>query len=65
MGIGSAVILVYLVCHIPAFILLILGISGLRKGHSNAKKLLIIAGIYFIVGRGFVEGYCEGFKGGF
>jgi hypothetical protein len=61
MGIGSAVILVYLVCHIPAFILLILGIRGLRKGHSNAKKLLIIARIYFIVGAGI----CGGLLGGF
>ena len=56
MGIGSAVILVYLICHIPAFILLILGIRGLKKRPANAKKLLIIAGIYFIVGAGICGG---------
>ena len=51
-GLLPMVILVYLVLHIPAFILLILGLRGLKRNHSNAKTLLILAGIYFIVGAG-------------
>jgi arginine exporter protein ArgO len=46
------VIIIYLVCHIPAIILLILGLTRLKSRPENAKKLLIAAGIYFIIGGG-------------
>jgi hypothetical protein len=46
------IIIIYLVCHIPAIIMLILGLNRLKTRPENAKKLLIAAGIYFIIGGG-------------
>ncbi len=46
------IIIIYLVCHIPAIILLILGLTRLKSRPENAKKLLIAAGIYFLIGGG-------------
>lgn len=51
-GILFVGIIIYLVCHIPAIILLILGLTRLKSRPENAKKLLIAAGIYFIIGGG-------------
>ncbi len=51
-GILFVGIIIYLVCHIPAIILLILGLSRLKSRPENAKKLLIAAGIYFTIGGG-------------
>lgn len=51
-GILFLVIIIYLVCHIPAIILLILGLIRLKSKPENAKKLLIAAGIYFLIGGG-------------
>ncbi|HET6224831.1 MAG TPA: hypothetical protein VFF27_01035 [Bacteroidia bacterium] len=45
-------VLIYIICHIPAIVLLILGLVRLKSRPENAKKLLIAAGIYFIVGGG-------------
>lgn len=45
-------LLVYLVLHIPAIILLVLGLKRLKTRPENAKILLIIAGIYFLIGGG-------------
>jgi hypothetical protein len=46
------IIIIYLVCHSPAIIMLILGINRLKTRPGNAKKLLIAAGIYFLIGGG-------------
>lgn len=51
-GILFLIIIIYLVCHIPAIILLILGLTRLKSRPENAKKLLIAAGIYFLIGGG-------------
>lgn len=51
-GFAILILLIYLVCHLPAFILLIIGLVRLKKKPENAKKLLIIAGIYFLIGAG-------------
>lgn len=51
-GILFLIIIIYLVCHIPAIILLILGLTRLKTRPENAKKLLIAAGIYFLIGGG-------------
>jgi hypothetical protein len=51
-GILSFIIIVYLICHSPAIILLIVGLNRLKTKPENAKKLLIIAGIYFLIGAG-------------
>jgi len=51
-GILFLIIIIYLVCHIPAIILLILGFIRLKSRPENAKKLLIAAGIYFLIGGG-------------
>ena len=46
------ILIIYLVCHIPAIIMLILGLNRLKTRPENAKKLLIAAGIYFLIGGG-------------
>ena len=51
-GLLPLFVLVYLFCHIPAIVLLILGLKRLKDRPENAKKLLIAAGIYFIIGGG-------------
>lgn len=51
-GILFLIIFIYIVCHIPAIILLILGLTQLKSRPENAKKLLIAAGIYFLIGGG-------------
>lgn len=46
------IISIYLVCHSPAIIMLIIGLVRLKTRPENAKRLLIAAGIYFLVGGG-------------
>ena len=48
----SIVIVIYLICHIPAFIMLFLGLRRIYSRPDSAKRLLIAAGIYFIIGGG-------------
>lgn len=45
-------IIAYLVCHIPAIIMLILGFKRLKTRPENARILLILASIYFLIGGG-------------
>jgi len=42
----------YMIFHIPAFIILIAGLFLLKKKRKTAKTLLIIAGVYLLVGAG-------------
>lgn len=51
-GLLSLIIIIYLVCHSPAIIMLIIGLTRLKSKPENAKKLLIAAGIYFLIGGG-------------
>jgi hypothetical protein len=51
-GILSLIIIIYLVCHTPAIIMLIIGLIRLKTRPENAKKLLIASGIYFLIGGG-------------
>lgn len=51
-GLLPLIIIIYLVCHSPAIIMLILGLNRLKTRPENAKKLLIAAGIYFLIGGG-------------
>lgn len=51
-GILSFIIIIYLICHSPAIIMLIIGLTRLKSRPDNAKKLLIAAGIYFLIGGG-------------
>jgi len=51
-GILSLIIIIYLVCHTPAIIMLIIGLNRLKTRPENAKKLLIASGIYFLIGGG-------------
>jgi len=51
-GFITLVVIIYLVAHIPAIILLILGLSRLKSKPENARWLLIAAGIYFLIGGG-------------
>lgn len=46
------VIIVYIVFHLPAFILLSVGLSRLKDKPKSAKVMLIIAGVYFLIGAG-------------
>lgn len=51
-GVFSLIILIYIICHIPAIIALIMGLVVLKSSPDYAKKLLIFAGIYFLIGGG-------------
>jgi hypothetical protein len=51
-GLLPLIIIIFLVCHSPAIIMLILGLNRLKTRPENAKKLLIAAGIYFLIGGG-------------
>jgi len=52
MEILPLIVIIYLISHIPAFILLFVGLSKLKKKPVKAKQLLILAGIYFLIGAG-------------
>lgn len=56
MNLGPAIVLIYLVLHIPAFILLIVGFSKRKTKPNTAKILFIIAGLYFVIGAGICGG---------
>lgn len=51
-GILSIILLIYFVCHLPAFVLLYLGWRNRKSQPEQSKKYYIYAGIYFIVGAG-------------
>lgn len=51
-GILPLIIIIYLVCHTPAIIMLIIGLNRLKTRPENAKKLLIATGIYLLIGGG-------------
>lgn len=48
----GAVLLVYLVLHIPAIIMLVLGVVWRKSRPKTSKTLLILAVVYFLVGAG-------------
>lgn len=45
-------IILYIIFHLPAIILLILGLNRLKTKPEKAKTLLIFAGLYFLIGAG-------------
>lgn len=48
----GAVLLVYLILHIPAIIMLILGLVWRKTRPKTSKTLLILTLVYFLVGAG-------------
>lgn len=46
------IIVIYLVCHSPAILMVIIGLIIKKKKPNAAKTLFIIAGIYFLIGAG-------------
>ena len=46
------VVVVYLICHSPAIITLIIGLNRLKTKPKLAKRLLIFSAIYFVIGAG-------------
>lgn len=50
------VIVVYLVLHLPAIIMLIIGLRIKERKPKASKTLLIFAGVYFLVGAGICGG---------
>ena len=46
------IVVIYIVFHIPAIVMLIIGLAKLKKKPETAKVLLILAGIYFVIGGG-------------
>lgn len=52
MEIWYMIILIYVICHIPAFIMLFTGLAKLKTKPEIARKYLIAAGIYFLIGLG-------------
>ncbi len=51
-GYAPIIIILYLVFHSPAIYMLILGLNRLKTKPENARKLLIAAGVYFLIGGG-------------
>ncbi len=47
-----SIISVYLVCHSPAIVMLAIGLRRLKTKPTSAKVLLIISGMYFLIGAG-------------
>ena len=45
-------LIIYFIFHIPAFLLLIAGLRIYKSEPRRAKQLLIVAGIYFLIGGG-------------
>ena len=56
MNLLPAVILIYFIAHIPAFIMLIIGFNKRKTKPETAKILFIIAGLYFLIGAGICGG---------
>lgn len=46
------IVIIYVLCHSPAIITLIIGLNRLKSRPENAKKLLIFSGVYFLIGGG-------------
>ena len=51
-GIGNLILIIYLLAHLPAFIVGGIGLSYLKSKPKKAKTLLIIAGVYLVIGTG-------------
>lgn len=49
---GRTFFTLYVLFHLPAFILLFMGLSRRKTRPDNAKTLLIYAGLYFLIGAG-------------
>lgn len=50
----------YILFHLPALILLFMGLGRLVDRPKNAKILLIIAGVYFLIGAGICGAILNG-----
>lgn len=46
------VVIAYFILHIPAFIMLIIGLSIRKRKPETAKILFIITAAYFVIGGG-------------
>jgi len=46
------IIYLYLILHLPAFIMLIIGFAIYKKYKKSSKYLFVLAGIYFLIGAG-------------
>ena len=52
LNLAGFVIMVYLVLHLPAIIMLIIGLARRKTKPKSSKTLIYIAIAYFIVGAG-------------
>jgi hypothetical protein len=50
------VIMIYLVCHLPAIIMLIIGLVKRKSNPKVAKILFILTAVYFLIGLGICGG---------
>jgi hypothetical protein len=62
-GLLQLVVILYFICHSPAFLLLIIGAFKRKNSPETAKTLFIAAGTYFLIGGG-VCGALLGMLGG-
>jgi hypothetical protein len=46
------IVFIYFLAHLPAIILLIIGLSLRKSKPETAKILFVLTGIYFIIGGG-------------
>lgn len=51
-GLGSLITMIYVVCHIPAIIMLIFALAYANSKPDVSKKLFIGAAVYFLIGGG-------------
>lgn len=51
-GLMIMILFIYITCHLPAIIALIVGIVKRKKNPSLSKKLYIFSIIYFLIGGG-------------
>ncbi len=55
-GLAVFILGMYLLCHSPAIICIIVGLFIRKKNPDLAKKLFIFSGVYFVIGAGICGG---------
>ncbi len=54
---GPMIVILYLVFHAPAFIMLFIGLNKRESDPERSKTLLILAGVYFVIGGGICASF--------
>ncbi len=57
MYMGYLILIIYIVLHLPALALIIVGLAKLSSRPDQAKSFLILGGIYFLIGGGICSAF--------